>query len=100
MGVGQRLISGGVHVGGVLVVDGADRVNDVLLPVYEAMGLDWRPEATGAVADVVPGVGFDDVLAALRDAFAREYELEPGELDEETLALARRLAPEHLSPRD
>jgi lipoate-protein ligase A len=100
MGVGQRLISGGAHVGGVLVVDGADRVRDVLLPVYEAMGLEWRPEATGAVADELPGVTFEDVSDALRGAFAREYQLEPAELDEETVALARRLAPEHLSPRD
>ncbi len=61
MGVGQRLISGGAHVGGVLVVEGAERVNEILVPVYEAMGLDWRPEATGAVADELPGVGFDDV---------------------------------------
>ena len=100
MGVGQRLISGGAHVGGVLVVEGAERVNEILLPVYEAMGLDWRPEATGAVADEVPGVGFEDVSGALRDAFAREHDLVPAELDEETLELARRLAPEHLSPRD
>ncbi len=100
MGVGQRLISGGAHVGGVLVVEGAERVNEILLPVYEAMGLEWRPEATGAVADEVPGVGFEDVSNALRDAFAREYDLVASELDEETLDLARRLAPEHLSPRD
>ena len=100
MGVGQRLISGGAHVGGVLVVEGAGRVNEILLPVYEAMGLEWRPEATGAVADEVPEVAFEDVSDALRDAFAREYDLVRSELDEETLDLARRLAPEHLSPRD
>src|SRR5829696_8114864 len=100
MGVGQRLISGGAHVGGVLVVEGADRVRDILLPVYGAMGLDWRPEVTGAVADEVPGVTLGDVIAALREAFGREYELEEAELDEETLELACRLAPEHLSPRD
>ena len=76
MGVGQRLISGGAHVGGVIVVEGADRVRDILLPVYEAMGLDWRPEATGAVADEAPGVTVDDVIGALRDSFAGEYSLE------------------------
>ena len=81
MGVGQRLISGGAHVGGVIVVEGADRVRDILLPVYEAMGLDWRPEATGAVADEVPGVDLADVIDALRDAFAAEYELEEAQLD-------------------
>ena len=100
MGVGQRLISGGAHVGGVIVVTGADRVRDILLPVYEAMGLDWRPEATGAVADEVPGVTVADVIAALRESFAGEYSLEESHLDEETLEVARRLVPEHLSPRD
>ena len=100
MGVGQRLISGGAHVGGVIVVEGADRVRDILLPVYEAMGLDWRPEVTGAVADEAPGVTVDDVIGALRDSFAGEYSLEAARLDEETLELARRLAPDHLSPRD
>jgi octanoyl-[GcvH]:protein N-octanoyltransferase len=99
MGVGQRLVSGGVHVGGVIVVAEADRVNGVLAPVYEALGLDWRPEATGAVADEAPGeVGWDEVAAAVRDAYGRRYELEPAELDDATLELARTLAPEHLSP--
>ena len=35
MGVGQRLISGGAHVGGVIVAEGSDRVRDILVPVYE-----------------------------------------------------------------
>ena len=65
MGVGQRLVPGGVHVGGVIVVDGSDRVNGVLTPVYGALGLDWRPEATGSVADEVPGTTWDDVAEAL-----------------------------------
>ena len=100
MGVGQRLISGGAHVGGVIVVEGADRVRDILVPVYSAMRLDWDPGATGAVAEEVPGVTVQMMIAALRDAFASEYELEPAELDEQTLERARRLAPEHLSPRE
>ena len=99
MGVGQRLVSGGVHVGGVLVVAGPDRVNGVLVPVYEALGLEWRPEATGAVADELDGgVGWDEVAAALRAQYERRYDLQPVPLDEGTLALARSLAPEHLSP--
>lgn len=100
MGVGQRLISGGAHVGGVLVAEGAERVRDILVPVYDAMGLEWRPGATGAVADEVPGVGLDEVIEAVRDAFAADYELEEAELDPETLELARELAPQHLSPSD
>lgn len=98
MGVGQRLVAGGSHVGGVLVVDGGERVNDVLVPVYRALGLEWRPEATGAVAEEVPGVTWDGVVRAVEDQYADLYELVPTELDAATLELARSLAPEHLSP--
>ncbi len=99
MGVGQRLVAGGVHLGGVIVVEGAERVRDVLVDVYEALGLDWRPETAGSVAEEAPGTSWDDVVEALLDQYAKRYELEPVELGSETLELARRLAPEHLSPR-
>jgi len=98
MGVGQRLISGGAHVGGVIVVEAAERVREVLVPVYSALGVGWRPEATGAVADEAPGATVDATLAALRAAFAETSELEVGGLDADTLELARSLAPEHLAP--
>jgi lipoate-protein ligase A len=98
MGVGQRLVAGGVHMGGVIVVGGADRVRDVLVPVYEALRLDWRPETTGSVADEAPGTSWDDVVEALLSEYENRYELEPVPLDLETLDLARRLAPDHLSP--
>ncbi len=98
MGVGQRLVAGGVHVGGVIVVDGAERVREVLVPVYEALSLDWRPETTGSVAEEAPGASWDDVVQALLAEYGSRYELEPVQLDVDTLDLARRLAPEHLSP--
>jgi len=98
MGVGQRLVRGGAHVGAVVLVDGARRVNDVLVPVYAALGLDWRPEATGSVAGEAPGTTWDYVAETIVTAFAERHEVEPGTLDPETVALARRLAPEHRSP--
>jgi octanoyl-[GcvH]:protein N-octanoyltransferase len=98
MGVGQRLVAGGVHVGGVIVVGGAERVRDVLAPVYSALGLEWRPETVGAVAAEVSDVTWDGVVEAVLAEYGRRYELEEAELDGETLELARRLAPEQLSP--
>ena len=98
MGVGQRLVAGGAHIGGVVVVDGAERVREILVPVYAALGLEWRPDATGSVAAEAPGTSWDQVADAILAQYARRYELEAGELDEETLALARELAPGHLSP--
>ena len=64
-GIGQRLIKGAWHIGGVIVVDEGERVRDVLVPVYEALGLDWDPATAGAVADEVPGVTWEDAVGAL-----------------------------------
>jgi len=97
MGLGQRVIKDGAYVGGVVVVDGAERVRDVLVPVYDALGLEWRPETTGSLADESPGVTWDDARAAIEAEYAETYELEPVELDDDTSALAHELAPEHRS---
>jgi lipoate-protein ligase A len=95
MGVGQRLVKGGAHVGGVIVVRDSARVREALVPVYAAMGVAWDPETAGAVADERPGVAREDVLAALQRELAREAELVPGKLEPRWLAEAETLAAEH-----
>lgn len=97
-GLGQRLVRGGVHTGAVIVVGGADRVRHVLVPVYSALGLDWDPATVGSVAAEVPGTSWAQAVQALIGAYTREYELEPAEIDPETLELATSLALEHRSP--
>jgi octanoyl-[GcvH]:protein N-octanoyltransferase len=97
-GVGQRVVSGGSHTGVVLVVAGEERIKRALGPVYAALGLDWRPEVTGSVAAENGSLGWEQVCGALIEQYARDYELVETELDEETLDLARRLAPEHRTP--
>jgi octanoyl-[GcvH]:protein N-octanoyltransferase len=101
-GIGQRVVAGGSHTGAVIVVHGAERVREVLERVYKALELQWDPRTVGAVEDevgqgrVASGVALWD---AVRDSILAQYgarfELVPGELDSETLALARRLAAEH-----
>jgi octanoyl-[GcvH]:protein N-octanoyltransferase len=98
-GIGQRIVAGGSHTGVVLVVSGEERINDVLRPVYEALGVPWEPQVTGSVATESPEAGWDAVRDALLAEYALDYELAEGELDEATLALARELAPEHLARR-
>jgi octanoyl-[GcvH]:protein N-octanoyltransferase len=93
-GIGQRVVAGGAHLGGVVVASDADRVREVLVPVYRALRLDWEPATAGSAANEA-GAGPEDVLAAIEAEYARRYELEEAALDEETLALARRLEPEH-----
>src|SRR5919106_6358846 len=83
-GIGQRMIRGGAHVGGVVVVSDAALVRKVLIPVYEALELDWDPATASSVADELGReLGLDEVEGALLAALAGRYELEEGELDEE-----------------
>jgi lipoate-protein ligase A len=94
-GIGQRIVAGGSHTGVVLVVTGEERINDVLRPVYDALALRWRPQVTGSVATESPAASWDAVRDALLSEYARDYELVDGNMDSETLTLARSLALEH-----
>jgi lipoate-protein ligase A len=96
MGVGQRLVRGAAHVGGVVVVDDGERIRDVLIPVYRALDLDWDPRTCGALADRSPGLDKDKVIAAIIAAMSKRFELVPGELPASVLDEARALLPDHL----
>ena len=65
MGVGQRLIRGAAHVGGVVVVSGGDRIRDVLIPVYDALGVDWRPQTVGSVERELGVADYDAAAQAI-----------------------------------
>lgn len=65
MGVGQRVIRGAAHVGGVIVVRDTDRVRKALGPVYDAMQVEWDPATAGSVEDELGVVTRDEVAAAL-----------------------------------
>ena len=95
VGIGQRLIAGGAHRGAVIVVGGADRVRDVLLPVYRALDLDWDPATVGSVEDEVGAVGLTPVEDAILSQLSRRYELSVIEPDHETLQLAARFESDH-----
>jgi octanoyl-[GcvH]:protein N-octanoyltransferase len=94
-GIGQRVVGGGSHTGVVLVVEGKERINAVLEPVYAALGLDWNPAASGSVRTEAPSADWDAVRDAIVTEYAREYELVEGVVDDATLELARELAAEH-----
>jgi octanoyl-[GcvH]:protein N-octanoyltransferase len=94
-GIGQRIVGGGSHTGVVLVVEGEQRINEVLEPVYAALDLDWEPAVTGSVRTEEPSATWDSISDALVTEYAREYDLIEGELDADTLALAKELAEEH-----
>lgn len=105
-GVGQRVISGGAHLGAVVVVRGAAPIRAVLEPIYAALELDWWPETTGSVAlelgesddplpITTPDPLIERVISALREALARDYALADARLDDATLKLAAELRSDH-----
>jgi octanoyl-[GcvH]:protein N-octanoyltransferase len=95
MGVGQRLVRGAAHVGGVVVVHESDRLRTVLTPVYRALGLDWRPETAGALDDVLSGVTLDAVRTAILDQVADRAEIVSHPLPIEVTEMGRRLSETH-----
>jgi lipoate-protein ligase A len=89
-GIGQRMIRGGAHMGGVVVASGGREVARALVPVYAALELDWDPATSGSVSEelgreVDPG----ELEEALIGELGKSYELVDAELDEETVELAR-----------
>jgi lipoate-protein ligase A len=96
MGVGQRLVRGAAHIGGVVVVDDGESIRDVLIPVYRALHIDWDPRTSGALADRSPGLDNSKVIKAIKKAMSGAYDLEPGHLPTSVVDEARSLVPEHL----
>jgi octanoyl-[GcvH]:protein N-octanoyltransferase len=96
-GIGQRLIAGAAHVGGVLVVDGANEIRQVLDPVNRALGVEWDPRKVGSVHEEARDVGWDDVAGALVGAFANSRAIEEGSVSPTVLDLARELEPRHVA---
>lgn len=96
MGVGQRLVKGAAHVGGVIVVNGARRIREVLIPTYRALRIDWDPRTTGALADRAPGLGTARVIDAVRKQLETRYALTPIEFPQAISARARELSVGHI----
>lgn len=90
-GIGQRMIRGGAHMGGVVVASGGREVAEVLVPVYEALDLDWDPATSGSVAEELGReVDTGELEEAVIDELSKRYELIDAELDEETVERAAR----------
>jgi lipoate-protein ligase A len=90
-GIGQRMIRGGAHMGGVVVASGSQEVTRALEPVYAALELEWDPATSGDVsAELGRQVDPGEIEEALIAELAKSYELIDGEIDRETMETARR----------
>lgn len=95
IGAAQRIVRGAWLLSSVVVVDSGAEIRNVLLDVYAALDLDWEPRTAGAIADVAPGIGVEDVRAALLAVYATRYRLTRAAIDERTMARATELLERH-----
>lgn len=99
MGVGQRVVRGAAHVGGVLVVNDHDSIRNILIPIYDALGLDWNPRTVGSIEDELGAPrDLERVADALLAEFDNRYHLQETLIPEQALIEAEKLAPAHISP--
>jgi len=97
VGIGQRVVRGAAHVGGVVVVRDSARVRAALEPVYSALGLDWDPASAGSIEDEIGRASHEAVVEALRAELAERFELIPSDeaLLDTALARAARFEPRY-----
>lgn len=95
MGVGQRLARTAAQVGGMIVLEGRDEINDVLVPVYRALGISMDPDVTGSVAELRE-VDPTDVMQGLARSLAGGRAVNEATLTDDIVEMARTLRDDHL----
>lgn len=65
-GLAQRVIAGGAWCEALIVIERDDRLTSLARRVHAALGLEWREQAQGELAALLPGR--PDLHAALADA--------------------------------
>jgi octanoyl-[GcvH]:protein N-octanoyltransferase len=101
MGVGQRVIRGGAHVGGVITVAGTPLLRETLISIYEALDVEFQPETAGGIADFDPSLGLEDIITAMVEVlYERGYDLEPKRFDAAICREAEALIPLHVPERN
>jgi lipoate-protein ligase A len=94
MGVGQRLTRSAAYVGGVIVLDGAEAINEVLDPVYRLLDIPFDPNVTGALSDVAH-VEANDFTTVVTDVIAGGRQIVQTSVPEDALAAAADLRADH-----
>jgi len=101
MGVGQRVIKGGAHVGGVLTVAETPLLRETLILIYESLEVEFQPETAGGIADFDASLGVDDVMTAMLEVLSEDgYDLDPQRFDASIRQEAEELIPLHLPERN
>ena len=81
-------------IGCVVVIERGDLVHGALVPVYDALGLEWDPDTAGAVSDTVPGIEPSEVIRAIIDRLDNRGPVETASLSGEVINAAQAMRAE------
>lgn len=81
IGTAQRVVGGAWLFSSSIIVEDPDPIRTVLTDVQAALGLAWEPRTGGSISELHPDVTVSAVEDALLAAYAREYDLVPGQVD-------------------
>lgn len=96
MGIGQRVIRGAAHVGGVLTVGQTELLQETLAPIYQALDLPFTRATAGGLADFDPTLRCESVMEALIESLLESgYVPEVRRFDTTIEDEAERLLPIH-----
>jgi octanoyl-[GcvH]:protein N-octanoyltransferase len=99
-GIAQRVTRGAAWTEAFVMVSSGERLREVLVPVYAALGLEIEPRTIGTLEDLVPGITWEDAAEALRAELAERRPLAPTALDADLEARAAALRERHVpAPR-
>ena len=100
MGVGQRVIRGAAHVGGVITVGQTVTLRKMLIPIYDALDLKFHPPSAAGVADFDPNITPAHVIEAMLRVIGPEYrDVHESTFDSSLLSAAQALTPLHSAER-
>jgi lipoate-protein ligase A len=100
-GIAQRVTRGAAWTDAFVMVSGGERLREVLVPVYAALGVPLDPRTIGTLEDLVPGIAWEAAANALRAELAARRELAAAAPDPSRRTRAAALRPRHVAaPRE
>jgi octanoyl-[GcvH]:protein N-octanoyltransferase len=100
MGVGQRVIRGAAHVGGVITVGQSEALRSVLRRVYADLDLPFDASTAGGLADFDPSITPDRLIEALVEVVQGDgFQVHPRPLEAAVVESAQALIPLHEAHR-
>jgi octanoyl-[GcvH]:protein N-octanoyltransferase len=89
VGIAERLTRRATSVGGIVLVWGEAELARVLMRIYSALNLPFRPGSVGSLHRIGSKVGVEEAVEALVEEARLRYDATPILLDEHTQELAR-----------